>query len=202
MNYIENYLKQVSQIAGMINRDSVEGVLKLINGVKLNGGRIFALGVGGSAANCQHLVNDLRKIVGIESYAPTDNVSELTARINDDGWDTIFVEWLKISRLSSKDILFFLSVGGGNIEKNISPNLVFAAKYAKENGSKIVAIVGRDGGFVKEIANECILIPTVDDDSVTPHAEAFQAVLWHLLVSHPLLAQYRAKWESLSSEKK
>jgi D-sedoheptulose 7-phosphate isomerase len=202
MNYIDNYLKQVSQIAGMINHKSVEGVLKLIIEVKSNGGRIFALGVGGSAANCQHLVNDLRKIVGIESYAPTDNVSELTARINDDGWDTVFLEWLKVSKLSNKDIVFFLSVGGGNIEKNISSNLVVAAKYAQKNGSKIVGIIGRDGGFVKEIANECILIPTVDINSVTPHSEAFQAVIWHMIVSHPLLAQHKAKWESVSSDER
>ena len=164
--------------------------------VKKNNGRIFFLGVGGSAGNCSHAVNDFRKIVGIESYAPTDNVSELTARTNDEGWATIFVEWLKISKLLAKDAIFIFSVGGGNLEKNISPNLVEALKYAKSVGAKITGVVGRDGGYTAQVADSCLVIPTVNPDNVTPHSEAFQAVIWHLLVSHPKLKANQTKWES------
>jgi D-sedoheptulose 7-phosphate isomerase len=155
--------------------------------LRLQGGRLFFIGVGGSAGNCSHAVNDFRKIVGIESYAPTDNVSELTARTNDEGWDTVFSEWLKVSRLSSRDAVFVLSVGGGNLEKNISPNLVSALKHAKTVGAKVLGIVGRDGGFTATVADAVVVVPTVNADTVTPHTEAFQAVVWHLLVSHPAL---------------
>jgi D-sedoheptulose 7-phosphate isomerase len=164
--------------------------------VKADGGRIFFLGVGGSAGNCSHAVNDFRKIVGIESYAPTDNVSELTARTNDEGWATIFVEWLKISKLLAKDAIFIFSVGGGNIEKNISPNLVTALQHAKSVGAKIVGVVGRDGGYTAQVADACVIVPTVNPENVTPHSEAFQAVVWHLLVSHPKLKANQTKWES------
>ena len=164
--------------------------------VKNEEGRLFFLGVGGSAGNCSHAVNDFRKIVGIESYAPTDNVSELTARTNDEGWTTVFSEWLKISKLTTKDAVFILSVGGGNLEKNISPNLVEALKYAKMVGSKITGIVGRDGGYTAEVADVCVIIPTVNANNITPHSEAFQSIVWHLLVSHPALKSSETKWES------
>jgi D-sedoheptulose 7-phosphate isomerase len=164
--------------------------------VKHEGGRLFFLGVGGSAGNCSHAVNDFRKIVGIESYAPTDNVSELTARTNDEGWATVFVEWLKTSRLSPRDGIVVFSVGGGNLEKNISPNLVTALQYAKSVGARITGVVGRDGGYTAQAADACVIIPTVNADTITPHSEAFQAVVWHLLVSHPKLKQNQTKWES------
>jgi len=170
----------------------------LLTQVKADGGRIFFLGVGGSAGNCSHAVNDFRKIVGIESYAPTDNVSELTARANDEGWDSIFVEWLKVSKLSTKDMLFIFSVGGGNIEKNISPNLVKALNYAKSIASKVIGVVGRDGGYTSQTSDACLIIPTVNVENVTPHTEALQAVIWHLLVSHPKLKEHQTKWESVA----
>jgi len=168
----------------------------LLGTVKTEGGRIFFLGVGGSAGNCSHAVNDFRKIVGIECYAPTDNVSELTARTNDDGWPSVFVEWLKVSKLIAKDALFIFSVGGGNLEKNISPNLVEAIKLAKTVGAKVTGVVGRDGGYTAQAADACVIIPTVNPDTITPHSEAFQAVVWHLLVSHPKLKVNQTKWES------
>ena len=158
---------------------------------------MFFLGVGGSAANCSHAVNDFRKIAGFEAYAPTDNVSELTARANDQGWASIFVEWLKISRLNSNDLIFVFSVGGGNLEKNVSPNLVSGLQYAKQIGSKVLGVVGRDGGYTAQVADVCLIIPTVNPETVTPHAEAFQAVIWHLLVSHPALKIEPTKWESI-----
>jgi D-sedoheptulose 7-phosphate isomerase len=160
------------------------------------GGRLFFLGVGGSAGNCSHAVNDFRKIVGIEAYAPTDNVSELTARTNDEGWHTIFREWLAISRLDADDAVFVFSVGGGNLEKNISPNLVGALQLAKEVGARILGVVGRDGGYTAKVGDVVVIVPTVNPDNVTPHSEAFQAVVWHLLVSHPALKARRTKWES------
>jgi D-sedoheptulose 7-phosphate isomerase len=171
-------------------------VADLLATVKTEGGRIFFLGVGGSAGNCSHAVNDFRKIVGIESYAPTDNVSELTARTNDEGWASVFVEWLKISKLAAKDVLFIFSVGGGNLEKNISPNLVEAIKLAKTVGAKVTGVVGRDGGYTAQAADACVIIPTVNPETITPHSEAFQAVVWHLLVSHPKLKANQTKWES------
>ena len=164
--------------------------------MKSKGGRLFFLGVGGSAGNSSHAVNDFRKIVGIESYAPTDNVSELTARTNDEGWHTIFSEWLKTSKLNKNDALFIFSVGGGNLKKNISPNLVEAIKLAKSVKAMVMGVVGRDGGFTAQEADACVIIPTVNENTITPHSEAFQAVIWHLLVSHPTLKEYETKWES------
>jgi len=196
MNYSQKHLNEVIEISHQIDYLIIERMIDFLLKLKIDGGRIFFLGVGGSAGNCSHAVNDFRKIVGIESYAPTDNVSELTARTNDEGWNTIFSEWLKVSKLSSKDCLFVLSVGGGNLEKNISPNLVEALKYGKSVNSKIVGIVGRDGGYTAQAADVCVIIPTVNPDNITPHTEAFQAVIWHLLVSHPKLKINQTKWES------
>ena len=196
MSYTQQHLNESIEVIKNINPQDVEDVASLLSQVKINEGRIFFLGVGGSAGNCSHAVNDFRKIVGIESYAPTDNVSELTARINDEGWSTIFVEWLKISKLKQADCLFIFSVGGGSSEKNISPNLVEALKYAKEVGSMVTGVVGRDGGYTAKVADACVIIPTVNRDNITPHSEAFQAVIWHLLVSHPLLKVNDTKWES------
>jgi D-sedoheptulose 7-phosphate isomerase len=196
MNYTQQHIKEAISILNQLDLDSIENMAELLAGIKADQGRIFFLGVGGSAGNCSHAVNDFRKIVGIESYAPTDNVSELTARTNDEGWATIFVEWLKTSRLSAKDALFILSVGGGGLEKNISPNLVEALKLAKSVGSKVTGIVGRDGGYTAKVADVCVIIPTVNADTITPHTEAFQAVVWHLLVSHPKLKANETKWES------
>jgi D-sedoheptulose 7-phosphate isomerase len=196
MNYSTKHLQEVSMIINKLNVESIEGVVKLLVTIRENNGRIFFLGVGGSAANCSHAVNDFRKIAGFEAYAPTDNVSELTARANDDGWSTIFVEWLRVSRLNKNDVVFVLSVGGGNLDRNISPNLVSAIKYAKEVGSKVTGIIGRDGGYTAEAADISIVIPTVNQDTITPHSEAFQAVIWHLIVSHPDLKRNQTKWES------
>lgn len=196
MHYIKQHLNEAIEILDKFNVDSIGGIVRILAEIKSNGGRIFFLGVGGSAGNCSHAVNDFRKIVGIESYAPTDNVSELTARTNDEGWSTIFSEWLKVSKLTAKDCLFVLSVGGGNLEKNISPNLVEALKYGKSVNSKIVGIVGRDGGYTAKVADACVIVPTVNPENITPHTEAFQAVIWHLLVSHPSLKANQTKWES------
>jgi D-sedoheptulose 7-phosphate isomerase len=196
MSYAQQHLNESIEIIQKIDVDAIEKMANLLAKVKAEGGRIFFLGVGGSAGNCSHAVNDFRKIVGIESYAPTDNVSELTARTNDEGWSSIFVEWLKVSKLTAKDMLFIFSVGGGNLEKNISPNLVEALKFGKIVGSKVVGIVGRDGGYTAQVADACVIIPTVNSDNVTPHSEAFQGVVWHLLVSHPKLKANQTKWES------
>lgn len=196
MTYAAIHLRESVDIINKIDVAIIEKMTDILLQIKHEGGRIFFLGVGGSAGNCSHAVNDFRKIVGIESYAPTDNVSELTARTNDEGWSTIFSEWLKISKLSAKDCLFIFSVGGGNLEKNISPNLVEALKFAKKIGSKVVGIVGRDGGHTAKVADACVVIPTVNPETITPHSEAFQAVIWHLLVSHPKLKANQTKWES------
>jgi D-sedoheptulose 7-phosphate isomerase len=196
MNYSVKHLNESVEIIQKLDSSEIEKMADLLVSVKTEGGRIFFLGVGGSAGNCSHAVNDFRKIVGIESYAPTDNVSELTARTNDEGWATIFVEWLKISKLNANDILFILSVGGGNLEKNISPNLVEAIKFAKSIGAKVTGIVGRDGGYTAKMSDACVIVPTVNPDNITPHSEAFQAVIWHLLVSHPKLKVNQTKWES------
>jgi D-sedoheptulose 7-phosphate isomerase len=196
MSYASQHLKEASEIIQKIDIESIEKVADLLAKVKSDQGRIFFLGVGGSAGNCSHAVNDFRKIVEIESYAPTDNVSELTARTNDDGWPTIFEPWLKLSKLNSKDAVFIFSVGGGNLEKNISPNLVSALKLAKIVGAKITGVVGRDGGYTAQVADACVIIPTVNPETITPHSEAFQAVVWHLLVSHPKLKENQTKWES------
>lgn len=196
MNYSEKHLKQTGEIVTKIDTNIVETMADILAEIKATGGRLFFLGVGGSAGNCSHAVNDFRKIVGIECYAPTDNVSELTARTNDEGWSTIFVEWLKISKLKSTDAVFVFSVGGGSVENNISPNLVTALEFSKQVGSKVLGIVGRDGGFTATVADACCIIPTVDAQTVTPHSEAFQAVIWHLLVSHPKLKSHETKWEA------
>ncbi|MEO8702110.1 MAG: SIS domain-containing protein [Kofleriaceae bacterium] len=199
MSYARQHLEESKRVIDALDADAVEAVVDILHAVRERGGRLFFLGVGGSAANCSHAVNDFRKIAGFEAYAPTDNVSELTARTNDEGWATVFVEWLRGSRLRKDDAIFVFSVGGGNVEKNISPNLVHALDLAKQVGASIVGVVGRDGGYTKRMADACVLIPTVNDDNVTPHAEAFQAVIWHLLVSHPKLKQQQTKWESATA---
>ena len=181
----------------MLDVDAIERIVHVVAQIKASAGRMFFLGVGGSAGNCSHAVNDFRKLVGMECYAPTDNVSELTARINDEGWESSFVEWLKISRLSHRDAVFILSVGGGSAEKQISLNLVAAANHAKAVGAKVIGILGRDGGHTARVADASVIVPTVNPQTVTPHSEAFQSVIWHLLVSHPLLMACEAKWESL-----
>lgn len=197
MNFINQFLSEANQIIAGLDKTQIEKTVDLLAETRANEGRLFILGVGGSAANASHAVNDFRKIVGIEAYAPTDNVSELTARTNDEGWSTIFAKWLEVSRLKAKDLLFILSVGGGNVEKNVSPNLVSALQYAKTVGTKIIGIVGRDGGFTAKMADACVIIPTPNPENTTPHAEAFQAVIWHLLVSHPKLKIAQTKWESV-----
>jgi len=196
MSYSQQHLEEASAIIATLDVESIERTAVLLSALRERHGRLFLLGVGGSAANCSHAVNDFRKICGIEAYAPTDNVSELTARTNDEGWPSVFIEWLKVSRLSPNDLLFILSVGGGNREKNVSPNLVAALEYGKEVGATICGIVGRDGGYTAKVADACVIIPTVNPQNVTPHTEAFQAVVWHLLVSHPILKVSETKWES------
>jgi D-sedoheptulose 7-phosphate isomerase len=197
MEFIENFLQEAKQIIDQIDKKAIERSVDLLVELRNNQGRLFILGVGGSAGNASHAVNDFRKIVDIESYAPTDNVSELTARTNDDGWSSVFATWLKTSRLKPNDALLILSVGGGNEEKNISPNLIAALKYAKQVGAKIMGIVGRDGGYTAQVADVCIIIPPLNPDNVTPHSEAFQGVVWHLMVSHPKLKVNLGKWESM-----
>ena len=196
MSYARQHLDEAARVIAAIDVAAVEKMVALLVGLRTRGGRLFFLGVGGSAANCSHAVNDFRKIVGIEAYTPVDNVAELTARANDEGWESIFVNWLKGSRLQSKDMLFVLSVGGGSLEKNVSPNLVLALRFAKETGAEVVGVVGRDGGYTAQVADACVIVPTVNPDSITPHTEAFQAVIWHLLVSHPALKASQTKWES------
>jgi D-sedoheptulose 7-phosphate isomerase len=196
--YTQQHLGEAVAILQQIDAGAIERMAELLAAVKQRAGRLFFLGVGGSAGNCSHAVNDFRKIVGIESYAPTDNVSELTARTNDEGWATVFVEWLKVSRLSANDAVFVFSVGGGSLEKNVSPNLVTALQLARSVGASILGVVGRDGGFTATVADACVVIPTVNPDTVTPHSEAFQAVVWHLLVSHPALKAHQTKWESVA----
>jgi len=198
MSYATKHLEEAGSIITKLDAEAIERMAAALADLRGRGGRLFFLGVGGGAGNCSHAVNDFRKIVGIEAYAPTDNVSELTARTNDEGWETTFVEWLRISRLSSRDALFVMSVGGGNLEKNISPNLVRALEYAKVVGANIFGIVGRDGGFTARVGDHVIIVPTVNTETVTPHAESFQVVIWHLLVSHPALKTNQTKWESAS----
>jgi D-sedoheptulose 7-phosphate isomerase len=197
MNYTHQYLTELTKIVVQLDEAAIERTVAFLADLGARDGRLFFLGVGGSAANCSHAVNDFRKIAGIEAYAPTDNVSELTARTNDDGWASVFVEWLKGSHLCNKDMLFIFSVGGGNLEKNVSPNLVAALQYAKQIGTQVIGIVGRDGGYTAKVADSCVIIPTVNPETVTPHAEAFQAVIWHLMVSHPALKKATTKWESV-----
>ncbi len=201
MSFTRQYLNEVRKIAGQLDWDPIESAAVILADTRDSGGRLFVLGVGGSAGNASHAVNDFRKITGIEAYAPTDNVSELTARTNDEGWATVFEAWLKGSHLKATDTIMILSVGGGNAEKSVSPNLIAAIDYARGIGSRIVGIVGRDGGYTAKYADACVIIPTVNTDHVTPHSEAFQAVVWHLLVSHPLLKKVQTKWESLPGAK-
>jgi D-sedoheptulose 7-phosphate isomerase len=196
MTFTQQFLDEVQQVSARLDADAIEKVVDQLARVREGGGRLFILGVGGSAANASHAVNDFRKICGLECYAPTDNVSELTARTNDDGWSTIFTEWLKGSRLSRADGLLIFSVGGGNLEKNVSPNLVGAIQMARQIGATVVGIVGRDGGFTAREATACVVVPTVNPVHVTPLSEAFQAVVWHLIVSHPRLKVGQTKWES------
>ncbi len=197
MSYTDEYMEEVKAIAGKVDRAAVEKMVNILVDIRKNGGRLFFLGVGGGAGNATHAVNDFRKIAGIESYSPCDNVSELTARVNDDGWEGVFVEWLKGSRLNNKDGVFVFSVGGGNQEKNVSVNLVRALEHAKKVGAKVLGIVGRDGGYTGKVADGCLIVPTVNPNTVTPHTEAFQAVIWHLIVSHPLMRKSEMKWESI-----
>ncbi len=194
MSHVKLYFDQVTQVVGLINQEKIESLAKHLADVRQRNGRLFILGVGGSAANASHAVNDFRKLCGIETYAPTDNVSELTARTNDEGWETVFSDWLKTSRLNERDAILVLSVGGGNKEKNVSVNLIHALDFARECQAKIYGIVSRDGGYTAQVADEIIIIPTVDEKHVTPHAEAFQAVVWHCLVSHPQLQTRATKW--------
>ncbi|HEY2328920.1 MAG TPA: SIS domain-containing protein [Verrucomicrobiae bacterium] len=196
MSFAKDFLAEVSQVVAQLDVSAIEKCADELAAIRERGGRLFILGVGGSAGNAGHAVNDFRKICGFEAYAPTDNVSELTARTNDEGWPTIFSEWLKGSRINAKDGLLIFSVGGGNVEKNVSPNLVNAIQVAKKVGASVVGIVGRDGGYTAKEATACVIVPTVNAAHVTPHSEAFQAVIWHLFVSHPKLKVAATKWES------
>jgi D-sedoheptulose 7-phosphate isomerase len=198
MSLVKAYFREAAQILEQIDEAAVERLLAELVAVRTRAGRLFVLGVGGSAGNASHAVNDFRKLCGIEAYAPTDNVSELTARVNDDGWESTFAAWLSVSKLSNQDLLLVFSVGGGDRERNVSPNLVRALEYGQRVGARISGIVGRDGGYTAKVAHACVLIPTVNPAAVTPHSEAFQAVIWHFLVSHPSLQQNEMKWESES----
>ena len=192
--HVQQFFAEVGQIAASIDHAAIEKLAIELAALREREGRLFFIGVGGSAGNCGHAVNDFRKLCGIEAYAPTDNVSELTARTNDEGWHTVFAEWLKGSRANAKDAVFVFSVGGGNLEKNVSPNIVAGLKEAKARGLKVFGVVGRDGGYTKEVGDQVIVIPTVANDRITPHSEAFQGVVWHCLVSHPVLQQMATKW--------
>jgi D-sedoheptulose 7-phosphate isomerase len=196
MSFTKQFLAEVQQVTAQLNETAIEKCADELAAIRARGGRLFILGVGGSAGNASHAVNDFRKICGFEAYAPTDNVSELTARTNDEGWPSIFAEWLKGSRLGAKDGLLIFSVGGGNLEKNVSPNLVNAIQLAKQVGAAVIGIVGRDGGYTAKEATACVIVPTVNPTHVTPHSEAFQGVIWHLFVSHPKLKVAQTKWES------
>ncbi len=197
MSYTTDYLSEASQILGKLDVEAIDKMTNLLVALRERGGRLFLLGVGGGAGHASHAVNDFRKIADIEAYTPTDNVSELTARVNDDGWESVFVNWLKGSRLNGKDMVFVFSVGGGDLERNISPNLVRALEYAQEMGATICGVVGRDGGYTARVGDACVVVPTVNSETVTPHTESFQALVWHLLVSHPRLQVSAMKWESL-----
>ena len=195
-DYISAFLDDAVTIINKIDRMQIQKMIKILFDIRKNNGRLFILGVGGGAGHASHAVNDFRKIAGIESYAPTDNVSELTARVNDDGWETVFESWLKGSRLTAKDCIFVFSVGGGNAEKNVSVTIVNALRYAKETGAKVIGVVGRDGGYTAKVADACVIIPTMNEKTVTPQTEAFQAVVWHLIVSSPPMQKFEMKWES------
>jgi|TARA_B100001964_G_scaffold156831_1_gene172279 D-sedoheptulose 7-phosphate isomerase len=197
MKFVEQYLEEAKQIIDSLNRNEITKMVTIINEVRSKDGRMFILGVGGGAGHASHAVNDFRKICGIEAYTPADNVSELTARVNDDGWDTAYVNWLKISKLNKEDMVLVFSVGGGNFEKNVSVNILRSLEFGKQVGAKICGVVGRDGGFTAQVADACVVIPSINVDTVTPHTESFQALIWHLLVSHPDLQKYKMKWESI-----
>jgi D-sedoheptulose 7-phosphate isomerase len=199
MSFTDEHLREAAAILRKLDVAAIESLAQRLAQVRAANGRVFFLGVGGSAANCSHAVNDFRKLADIECYAPTDNVAELTARINDEGWESTFTEWLKVSRLRRVDGRFVLSVGGGDEERNISPNLVAALRYARSVGATIMGVVGRDGGYTARVADAAVIVPTVNPAAVTPHTEAFQAVIWHLLVSHPLLKRNPTKWEAADS---
>lgn len=199
MSFTSSYLHETAEILAKLDQSAIRRLISKLSELRNHHGRIFFLGIGGSAANASHAVNDFRKICGFEAYAPTDNVSEFSARTNDDGWESVFANWLRGSRLNARDMVFVLSVGGGNLEKNVSPNLVRALQYAKEVHATIVGIVGRDGGFTAEVADACVIVPTVNPTNVTPHAEAFQAIVWHLIVSHPALKASLTKWETAAA---
>jgi D-sedoheptulose 7-phosphate isomerase len=196
VSYTDQYLAEAATIVERLDRAAVEAVVARLLEARERGGRVFFLGVGGSAANASHAVNDFRKIADFEAYAPSDNVAELTARVNDDGWDTTYAAWLRGSRLAAKDLVFVLSVGGGDLERNVSPNLVRALEHARSVGATICGVVGRDGGYTAKVADACVIIPTASPATVTPHTEAFQGVVLHLLVSHPSLQKAATKWES------
>ena len=198
MEYAKRYFEEVQSIAKSIDLTTIENMVKIIALVKAQKGRLFFIGVGGSAANCTHAVNDFRKIGGIECYTPNDNVAELTARTNDEGWDTVYGPWLECSHISDKDVVFVLSVGGGSKENNVSVNLIHAIDVAKKAGAKVLGIIGRDGGYTGKVADACIIIPTQSPDTITPHAEAWQAVVWHMLVTDPRIMAMSNKWESLA----
>lgn len=197
MTHARDYIAEAATVLSRLDPDVIERIVARLVALRARRGRLFVLGVGGSAGNASHAVNDFRKICRIEAYAPTDNVSELTARVNDDGWETVFVEWLRVSRLAAGDMIFVFSVGGGDLDRNISPNLVRAVQYAREVGVEVCGVVGRDGGFTGRMADDCVIVPTVNPESVTPHSEAFQAVVWHCIVSHPDLRASEMKWESV-----
>jgi D-sedoheptulose 7-phosphate isomerase len=194
MNFIKNYLKETKLIIDQLNLQDINKIVRCITAARKKKGRIFFIGVGGSAANASHAVNDFRKLAGIECYAPTDNVSELSARTNDEGWHTVFESWLSTSRLNKKDLLFIFSVGGGDLKKNISPNIVRALRYAKLKQTKICGIVGKNGGYTKKLADACLCIPVENIKNLTPHSEAFQAIIWHLIISHPKIKKFKTKW--------
>jgi D-sedoheptulose 7-phosphate isomerase len=195
-SYAQRHLDEAARVISEIDALAIERMVALLIDLRARGGRLFFIGVGGGAANCSHAVNDFRKIAGIEAYTPVDNVSELTARTNDEGWASVFVKWLEGSRLQARDMIFVFSVGGGSLEQNISPNLVLALQYARRVGTQIIGVIGRDGGYTAHVADACVIVPTVNPDTVTPHTEAFQAIVWHLLVSHPALKLTQTKWES------
>jgi len=197
MSFSEEFLSEAAEIISRLDKNAIERIVRLLVETRDGGGRLFVLGVGGSAANASHAVNDFRKIAGIEAYAPTDNVSELTARTNDEGWISVFDSWLRVSRLNAKDALLVFSVGGGNLEQDISTNLVAALRFARETGARIAGVVGRDGGYTAQVADACVIVPAVNPLHVTPHTEAFQAIVWHLIVSHPDIKRTQTKWESV-----
>ncbi len=199
MSFAASFLAEAQTVAARLDSDAIERLVSELVALRARGGRLFILGVGGSAGNASHAVNDFRKLVGIEAYAPTDNVSELTARTNDEGWETTFSAWLRVSRLRKEDALLIFSVGGGDLERNVSPNLVRAIQYATETGARILGIVGRNGGYTAQAGHAVVVIPVVNDDHITPHSEAFQAVVWHLVVTHPALKANATKWESVAA---